>query len=178
MSRIVYTPSAIANEFLDRAGDCKRLLTPMQLLKLVYISHGWTLAVTDEPLINERVEAWKYGPVVPSLFHEFKDFGGNGITRLSKSVEYSDIESPTEGDVTIRYPFIEESDENVTELIGWVWKKYGALSGGVLSKITHLPGSPWTLTYKPGLRPSPTIPDALINGYYTKLWADRDKRDV
>jgi|GEM_PF-5349088 len=36
-----YSPSVIANYFLDRASKEGRAVTPMQLLKLVYIAHGW-----------------------------------------------------------------------------------------------------------------------------------------
>jgi uncharacterized phage-associated protein len=38
------------------------------------------LAINKEPLIDERVEAWNYGPVIPSLYHEFKNFGSGAIT--------------------------------------------------------------------------------------------------
>jgi len=44
----------------------------MKLQKLVYYAHGWHLALNNEPLIDEQVECWQYGPVISSLFHEFK----------------------------------------------------------------------------------------------------------
>ena len=55
-----YTPAAVANEFLALASSEKKTLTPMQLLKLVYITHGWHMAVNTDPLFEEPVEAWKH----------------------------------------------------------------------------------------------------------------------
>ena len=43
--RPMYTPSHIANFMLDRAEEDARGLSPMKLLKLVYIGYGWSLAV-------------------------------------------------------------------------------------------------------------------------------------
>ena len=54
---------AVANEFIRLAkADCKSF-TPSQLMKLAYIAHGWMLALYQRPLITDRIEAWKYGPV-------------------------------------------------------------------------------------------------------------------
>ena len=43
--------------------------TPMHVIKLVYLAHGWMLGFTSRALINEAVEAWTYGPVVPSTYY-------------------------------------------------------------------------------------------------------------
>lgn len=67
-----YSAKAVANEFLHLAKDEGRSVTPMQLLKLVYFAYGWYWAFADDRLLDERVQAWKYGPVVPSVYHEFE----------------------------------------------------------------------------------------------------------
>ena len=59
--------------------------TPLHLVKLVYISHGWVLGFHGIPLIRESVEAWKYGPVIPAVYHRYKPFGGSHINLLTKS---------------------------------------------------------------------------------------------
>lgn len=48
----------------------------LQLQKILYISHMYNLGVTEgDPLITDNFEAWDYGPVIPTLYHEVKGFG-------------------------------------------------------------------------------------------------------
>ena len=56
----------IAVEFLELAKNQTHYkeITTMQLLKLVYIAHGWMLGLYDKPLISDEVEAWQYGPFI------------------------------------------------------------------------------------------------------------------
>jgi len=171
-----YYPAAVANEFLDRSSKSGLLLTPMQLLKLVYISHGWTLAVTGKPLIREPVQAWKFGPVIPSLFHEFKVFGGNPIQRLAHYAELADCDETGESELVVSAPFLPKSDENSIKLIDWVWKVYGSKEGWELSRMTHEKGTPWSkavdeMKAKHGDWVSGvTIPDDSIRNHYVEIW--------
>ena len=71
--------------------------TPMHVLKLVYISHGWTLGLYGRSLINEPAEAWRYGPVVPSVYHRYKSFRGDPIT--TDPVDRSDAFDDEQRDV-------------------------------------------------------------------------------
>ena len=52
-------------------------------MKRVYIAHGFSLAINKESLLDKRfdkVEAWKYGPVIPSVYHSFKQYKADPIT--------------------------------------------------------------------------------------------------
>ena len=69
----------IANQFIERAKRDGVVLTNMQLQKLVYIAHAWALAL-DQGLIYEPVEAWLWGPVIPSLFHNLGRYGAGEVT--------------------------------------------------------------------------------------------------
>lgn len=56
---------------LDVAEVILRDLGPLdslKLQKLVYYCQAWSLAWNDEPLFDERIEAWIHGPVVPELY--------------------------------------------------------------------------------------------------------------
>ena len=81
-----YSAKAVANYFLAKYG--KHGITPLKMQKLVYLSHGWYLAFYDEPLVDdEYAEAWRYGPVFDSLYHEFKHRGRLPITNPARDID-------------------------------------------------------------------------------------------
>jgi uncharacterized phage-associated protein len=162
-----YDSKAVANYFLDLAEQSGKKLDPMQVQKLVYFAHGWHLAANGTPLIDEMVEAWRYGPVIPSLYHEFKSFGKNPITRKASHLrvvndekwEYDFIE-PTLGDG--------DEPSSTKRLLDLIWHAYGKLTGIQLSNLTHEPGSPWYVTWQRAEgRKNVDIPDDLIRRYFT-----------
>ena len=64
-SETVYDARSIASYLLNRAAD--RGLDALQVMKLTYIAHGFALASLNKVLIDDDVEAWKYGPVIRRL---------------------------------------------------------------------------------------------------------------
>lgn len=62
----------------DDSGDAA-LITNLKLQKLVYYAQGFHLALYERPLFEETIEAWTHGPVVPELYHEYKQYGSNAI---------------------------------------------------------------------------------------------------
>lgn len=143
----------VANRFLDLAEEQGRSLTPMQLLKLVYIAHGWMLGLNGRPLINQPVEAWQYGPVVRDLYNGVRSFG--------------------RGQVRGRIPaFGGALDYYEDDMVKQVFKLYGHMDGIALSNITHMADTPWAQTYRHGSFGTP-IPNDLIAGHYRRLSQER-----
>jgi uncharacterized phage-associated protein len=162
---MLYSASAIANYFLDLAQADGTTLTPMKIQKLVYFAHGWKLAIDKAPLIDEPVEAWKYGPVIPSLYHTFKIYGGGPITQ--KAVQFIP-ESETRFLCT--EPTVLPDDTETRSLLNGIWQTYGKFSGVQLSNMTHQPGTPWDLTWKTANgKKSIDIPDSTIADYFGNL---------
>lgn len=150
-----YSAITIANSFLDLAEAEGRELTQMQVIKLVYVAHGWSLSLLDRPLINERVEAWQFGPVISSLYQHLKKFGAAPVKgRLPKSI----FDKNTELDPVDR------------TLIEQVYEKYGRLSGVQLSHLTHRSGTPWSTTYRLGVT-GKVIPNEVIKDHYDQARA-------
>ena len=133
-----FDSKCVANYFLQLAEKNGERLSPMRLIKLVYIAHGWHLGLLDKPLINERPEAWKYGPVVPSLYHEFKKFGNEPI---ASPATYYDPESGR------LVPHAPPSDEAARSFMNRIWEVYRSFSAIQLSSMTHKPGTPWYITW-------------------------------
>jgi len=163
----MYSGVNIANYFIEKSFDQGNLLTPMQVLKLAYIAHGWYLATQDEPLLSEAVQAWKYGPVVPSVYRMYKDFGRDEITstRFNPALrdEYSDL----------------KSDANTIDVLDRVYMKYGCLDGLQLSALTHAPDTPWDITWNHSggnQREGVVIPNNLIKDHYKQKAIENRRR--
>jgi uncharacterized phage-associated protein len=150
-----YDPKAIANFFIRKARENGSAITPMQLQKLVYISHGWHLGLFGEPMIDEPFEAWDYGPVCTSLYHHFKSYGSTPIRQLAPIEPWREAS---------------QGDRNTAIVLGFVWKHYGDMHGVKLSKLTHADGTPWEVTRKStnGKRHA-KIPNTLIGDHYRLL---------
>jgi len=150
---------AVANEIILLAKAAGNPPTQMKLQKLMYFAHGWHLALTDNALINETFEAWKYGPVVPSVYHEFKSYGVVGITSLGTEMQ-------TLGTSGIQWipPQMVDGSGYAAALLRKIWEVYGCYGGNQLSVMTHAQGSPWKIAYREGLnRP---IPNEHIKSYF------------
>jgi uncharacterized phage-associated protein len=143
----MYTSRTIANYFIKShpEGD----LTPMKLLTLVYFSYGWYLALTGKPLVSEKPEAWKLGPVFPDLYDQLKKYGIKSVKE--PLVEHSSV-------------MLHEDDVKFLE---FMWKKYGEYDGIKLSAITYTEGTPWAVVYPRGY--NLVIPDDLIRDYYASM---------
>ncbi|HEX8415686.1 MAG TPA: type II toxin-antitoxin system antitoxin SocA domain-containing protein [Sphingomicrobium sp.] len=148
-----YDAATVANRFIELAGGQGRKLTPMQLIKLTYIAHGFSLAIHKRPLLNERVEAWRYGPVVPSLYRRLKKFGSGAVTETVPPPMFGGRED------------LEDEDRQLLDI---VFEKYGRFNGVQLSHLTHRPGTPWAESYEPGSYGA-DIDDSQIRTHYATL---------
>ena len=130
-----YSPKSIANGLLQRAFNAKHPTSQLKLQKLSFLSHGYYLAFTDVPLINELFEAWDYGPVCRDLYQEFREFGREPITRLATDVDW---------DTSSVLPVPEPADDPVaSKVMDYVTKTYGNVSPFALSELSHKEGWAW-----------------------------------
>lgn len=166
-----YSSQAVANYFIDLGRRDSKPLSPLKLQKLVYFAHGWYLALTGEPLLNEQIEAWQYGPVVPSLFWDFREFGSESIDRPATTIEVGN------GDflVEVKTPRIEDEvgdHEPAKSILNRVWDSYGQFTAVQLSNMTHKSGTPWSdvVTQHHFHPPRGTdIPGELIKSHFESL---------
>ena len=119
----VYDPNDVAEWFLIQES-----MTIMKVLKLVYLAHGFKMALADDVkqvMFNDDVEAWKFGPVVRTIYDEYKESGG------------CKIEQPAENKASSLI-----SSEDVT-ILEAVYRSYGTLDAWELSALTHQKDTPW-----------------------------------
>ncbi|MDE0300644.1 MAG: DUF4065 domain-containing protein [Candidatus Poribacteria bacterium] len=164
---IPYPAKAVANWFIRRSLKESNPVTLMKLLKLVYIAHGWHLAIVDKPLIRDRVEAWMYGPVIPELYHEFKRYGILPIQELA-----TDYEPIFDGkrliDAKLVTPKIPNDDTRTRNCLKRVWEVYKGFTAIQLSNLTHEAGTPWDSVFNNADANKSEIDDEAIKAYYLR----------
>jgi uncharacterized phage-associated protein len=106
----------------EEAGDS---ISNLKLQKLLYYAQGFHLAMYDEALFSESIKAWLHGPVVPQVWHLYKDFGFQPI--------------PIEPIVSNDYPL------GVRNHLDEVYNVYGQFSASKLRDMTH-DEAPWKNT--------------------------------
>ncbi|MDB6054277.1 MAG: hypothetical protein JWN25_1800 [Verrucomicrobiales bacterium] len=167
ISKPPYSAIAVANFFIELANKSEKSdLTPMKLQKLIYYANGWHLALTGIPLIEEDVEAWKFGPVIESIYKEFKRYGNEPVT----DPVIEDDDTLGDGDNGPIFTTVAVNSE-AAKLLNKIWEIYGKYTAIQLSNATHEPGSPWAVIwdkrgkYCPGV----VIPKKLIKAHFESL---------
>jgi len=142
----------IADYFLNFCHEHRDVLTNLRLQKLVYYAQAWYLALHGKPLFADRIEAWVHGPVVPSLYQRFKQYGWSPITENPKAPSL---------------------DKSVANHLDEVFSEFGKFSAWDLERMTHQE-EPW-LNARTGLAIDEEghniiSPDAMWS-FYRKLVA-------
>lgn len=147
----------VANNFLQWDFQNGRAsTTPMKMQKLVYLAHGWNLAINDAPLIAENFEAWPYGPVEEELYHMFKQYRDSPIADYAKSWVGNEKKAFV----------VADSITFFGEIFSRVITKYANFSALQLSALTHQDGTPWSITRANG---GTVIPNELIKQHFRQL---------
>jgi uncharacterized phage-associated protein len=115
----------VARYFIIRAyEDGKEAsMTNMKVQKLLYYAQSLYLALYDEPLFEDEIQAWRYGPVCPPAYHFYSDF------------EAKQLPVPDRDFVTVL-------PHNTRSLLEEVWDYFGTYHAYFLSDMTHLE-YPW-----------------------------------
>lgn len=148
MSKVV--PSDIADWFIARFDEDGRGISHLKLQKLIYYAQAWSLALNDMDLFEEDFEAWAHGPVVPSVWREYRDFG------------WDDLPLPEERP---------EFDDDTESLLEEVYSAYGEYSGKRLEAMTHRE-DPWLKargSLAPEAKSNKKITKAALQRYYSRL---------
>lgn len=94
-------------------------ITNLKLQKLLYYLQGFWLAEFDTPLFDEPIEAWAYGPVVPSVYDAYKSYG-------KKAIEVNQSEEP-----------IRLASDKEEAFFDEVYSLYNQYSASALVRMTH-----------------------------------------
>lgn len=132
------SPTVLCNNILLRGMNQGVKITPMKLQKLMYFICSEYAKKHGSSPISEQFEVWQYGPVLPSVYSEFKTFGANPISEFARDAQGA------------AYMVSERDNPELAQIIDYVWDKYRSTSGIELSRITHRPDSGWYQAFTSG----------------------------
>ena len=155
-----YSASLIADYII---ANSKEAATSIQVIKTAYIAHGYSLAALNKPLVKENAQAWRYGPVFPSMYFALRDHEQRPI----QSLEYCGT-ARNGPEIGARRKFLSNQiDAKRRGILDATIEMYGHLSGSRLISITHAKDTPWKKYYKPGTFHT-VIPNEATRQYYKK----------
>jgi uncharacterized phage-associated protein len=129
----------------EEAGDS---ISNLKIQKLLYYAQGFHLAFFDKPLFPEAIKAWAHGPVVPQVYHDYKEYGAGPI--LLTKVNLDD------------YP------AQIREFLDEVYSVYGQFTASKLRDLSHSE-PPWKDTPQ-----SETIPHETMRTFFKTLLVNDD----
>ena len=138
----------IADFFIKKAIDSKfkgEYMSNLKLQKLMYYAYVWLFALQGERLFEEKLEAWPLGPVLPSLYHNFKN-GDRPIEVIETDPELL--------------------PDDIKEYLDSIWHSYGQYSALALVNIVHRE-APWVHAYNSN-NTKKIITDESILDFYTE----------
>ena len=130
----------------------KKSMTHKQIQKLCYYAQAWHLALLNQPLFEEEMQAWIHGPVCPQLYQKYHGYGWQEIEKRSgKSPDFP---------------------KKTLQVLNSVYDTYGKLDGAQLEALTHSE-MPWQKA-RGGLSPLEPSTEAIkhkdMREYYVKAY--------
>ncbi len=134
---MAYPVLEIANKLLLKARETAggELMSNLKLQKMLYYEQGYHLAKFGSPLFDDDIEAWMYGPVVPSVYYHFNAFGASGISpENEEEISLNTLEEKLFDEVYRAYsPYSAIGLMNMTHEEK-PWKSTPVKAGNVISK--------------------------------------------
>ena len=133
---MAYSPTVVANNVLSRAFAEKISVTPMKLQKILYFVASEYQKATNQRLFEEPFLTWAYGPVLYSVFNEFRSFSKDKISRYARDAKNHTL-------------VVKESeDEALRDSLDRVWAATRYRGAIELSVLTHAEDSAWDKAFQ------------------------------
>ena len=77
----MYNALSVARFIVDYCNSIKSGISNLKLQKILYFVQADFLVSTPQhtPCFSDEIEAWDFGPVVPSVYHHYKVYGSSII---------------------------------------------------------------------------------------------------
>jgi uncharacterized phage-associated protein len=163
MSHKAVDAKGLANLFLEWADAARIPISPLKLQKLVFFAHADFLVRSGRPLVRQEFEAWDYGPVIPSLYSEFKRFRDRQITSRAMAFD------PVSANSSVAECSLEPED---LLLVRSMFEYYCKLDAIHLSQLSHEFEGAWRQAralFSNGLNMDRRISNVMIVTYHRPI---------
>lgn len=127
---MIVTTQKLCNWFITHSNSVGKPICPIKINHLVIMANWRHFLRHHSFLINEAVEVWENGPVLPTIFHEYKN-----------DPPFSVIEHPSR-----RQPELEPEELTALEpFLLYIWDLFAKYTPQQLSRINTAPLSPWAI---------------------------------
>lgn len=139
---MVYRALDVARYVINYANDNNMIMSNLKLQKVLYfIQLEYLLQGKNEPCFSDDIAAWEFGPVVPSVYFEFKKYGALPIPKILYM--YDDSKGLWNLSKREYCSSIKDEDRKIIEDVVNVCNKYSASH---LVEVTHRQ-MPWKKAY-------------------------------
>lgn len=125
-----YNAINIAKYIVKKCDDDNKNITNLQMQKILFFIQKENIKKMGTGLFYNRIEAWRYGPVVPDVYYKYSGFG-------AMPIEFYDFFE--------EIPYIEITDKN---LIDKVLNAKIDESAWNLVDETHIENGAWNYVVK------------------------------
>lgn len=143
MKRAKYNALYISQYIINYCNDKEIDISNLKLQKLLYFIQAKFLYEKGEPCFVEKIQAWKYGPVVPEVYHEYKNYGSMIIDKIDYVYQNNEISWDNK--------YLKFDDNEITfedkKYIAEVCDVLSNISANSLVDITHSQ-RPWIDAYE------------------------------
>lgn len=119
-------------------------ITNMKIQKLLYYVQGTHLVLEEKRMFEQDLVKWQYGPVVPDVYHDLKDYGSNVIV----------LDEPIS---------LEHLTEDELKTLTVVYEYFGQFSAIRLMNLTHNE-IPWN-----SVEMGNVIPEAVMSEFFNTI---------
>lgn len=126
--------------------------TNLELQKLLYIAQVFSFEVRKKRLFDAEIQAWKYGPVIPKVYGEFKKYSNSYIPKSAFSEK------------------VKECNKDENDFIDKIAKLTKDIKGWQLVGLTHRSGTAWDKNFKDNILYS-IIPEEDMKDEFKNVWS-------
>ncbi|MDR0407473.1 MAG: DUF4065 domain-containing protein [Campylobacteraceae bacterium] len=126
------TAMDVAKYMIDKCENDNHPITNLQLQKMLYYVQCFFLVEKKKPLFDDDFEAWKFGPVIPDVYREYRIYGALPISSDADKAEI-------------------DIDNKEMELLNDIIKKTRVMYPWRLVEQSHAKGKAWDNVFMDGI---------------------------